>query len=397
MAAQPVATANIAVTRLVLTDFRCYETLRLDLDARPVVLTGPNGAGKTNLLEAVSFLTPGRGLRRARLDEIGRRPPGVDPTDNDAVSVPWAVAATVDAAGETIDIGTGVQAAHPNRRVVRIDGHEAPSQSALGQWVQAVWLTPDMDRLFTDGASDRRRFIDRLVFGFDAAHAESLTGYERSMRERTRLLRDGRDGRAGCAADPSWLAALEDRMAQAGVAVAAARLALIARMNVACRLGVGPFPAADLRIDGEIETLLDSLPALDAEDQVRDRLAANRARDGEAGRAIYGVHRSDLVCRHVGKNIAARQCSTGEQKALLISIVLANMRLQALERGIAPILLFDEIAAHLDEERREALFDEICASGAQAWMTGTDQALFAPLADRASYIRISDAKIADTH
>ncbi len=390
MAAQPVAAANIAVTRLILTDFRCYETLRLDLDARPVVLTGPNGAGKTNLLEAVSFLAPGRGLRRARLADIGRRE--ANPVDNDA-GVPWAVAATVMAGGETVEIGTGVQAQRINRRVVRIDGADAPSQSALGEWIQAIWLTPEMDRLFSDGASDRRRFIDRLAYGFDAAHAESLTSYERAMRERSRLLRDSRGGRS---ADPSWLGALEDRMARAAVAVAAARLALVARMNVACRLGVGPFPAADLRMEGEIETLLETLPALQAEDRARDRLAANRSRDTEAGRAIYGVHRSDLICRHVTKNIAARQCSTGEQKALLISIVLANMRLQALENGIAPILLFDEIAAHLDEERRDALFDEICASGAQAWMTGTDEALFAPLAGRARHFRISDAKPAAT-
>jgi DNA replication and repair protein RecF len=395
MTPQPVAAANIAVTKLILTDFRCYESLRLDLDTRPVVLTGPNGAGKTNLLEAVSFLAPGRGLRRAQLSEIGRRESGVDPDGHDKAAIPWAVAATVTVDGESVEIGTGVVAVPPgvnqtNRRVVRIDGADAPSQSALGEWVHAIWLTPDMDRLFSEGASERRRFIDRLVFGFDAAHAESLSGYERSMRERTRLLRDSRAGRG---ADPSWLGALEDRMARAGVAVAAARLAFVARMNVACKLGVGPFPAADLRIDGEIETLLETLPALDAEDRVRDHLAANRARDTEAGRATFGAHRSDLICRHVAKNIAARQCSTGEQKALLISIVLANMRLQALERGIAPILLFDEIAAHLDEERREALFDEICASGAQAWMTGTDEALFAPLADRASYFRVSDAQL----
>ncbi len=395
MTPQPVAAANIAVTRLILTDFRCYESLRLDLDARPVVLTGPNGAGKTNLLEAVSFLAPGRGLRRAQLSDIGRREAGVDPAGHDKAAIPWAVAATVTVDGETVEIGTGVVAAppggnQPNRRAVRIDGADAPSQSVLGEWVHAIWLTPEMDRLFSEGASERRRFIDRLVFGFDAAHAECLTGYERSMRERARLLRDSRGGRG---ADPSWLGALEDRMARAGVAVAAARLAFVARMNVACKLGVGPFPAADLRIDGEIETLLETLPALDAEDRVRFALAANRARDTEAGRSTFGAHRSDLICRHVVKNVAARQCSTGEQKALLISIVLANMRLQALERGIAPILLFDEIAAHLDEERREALFDEICASGAQAWMTGTDEALFTPLADRASYIRVSDAQL----
>jgi DNA replication and repair protein RecF len=277
-----------------------------------------------------------------------------------------------------------------NRRVVRIDGADASSQSALGEWVQAVWLTPDMDRLFSEGATERRRFIDRLVFGFDPAHAERLTSYQRSMRERNRLLRDRRGGRA---ADPSWLDALEDRMSQAGVAVAAARLAFVTRMNKACKLAVGPFPAADLRIDGEIETMLETLPALEAEDRVRDQLAANRARDTEAGRAIFGAHRSDLICRHVAKNMIARHCSTGEQKALLIAIVLANMRLQVLERGILPILLFDEIAAHLDEERRKALFDEICASGAQAWMTGTDEALFSALKNRARFIQISDAKL----
>ena len=394
MTARQAATANIAVTRLMLTDFRCYESLRLDLDAaRPVVLTGPNGAGKTNLLEAVSLLAPGRGLRRARLAEIGRRAAGGDPDDDDDSGRPWAIAATVNAAGEAVEIGTGVVEAGTNRRVVRIDGSDAPSQSALGAWVRVVWLTPEMDRLFSAGAAERRRFIDRLVAGFDAAHAESLTGYERAMRERTRLLRNSRGGGR---ADPSWLAALEDRMARNGVAVAAARLAFVARMNMACKLGVGPFPAAELRIDGEIETLLDTLPALDAEDRARDRLAANRARDREAGRAVFGAHRSDPICRHVAKNMTARHCSTGEQKALLISIVLANIRLQALERGIAPLVLFDEIAAHLDRDRRVALFDEIRASGAQAWMTGTDEASFAPLADRAQFFRISDAQLAAT-
>jgi DNA replication and repair protein RecF len=408
MMAPQEAAAAIAVTRLTLTDFRCYESLRLELDSRPIVLTGPNGAGKTNLLEAVSLLTPGRGLRRARLADIGRRETGaggdtgisVNDDDTPVAGRPWAVAATVAVGGDTVEIGTGVVAdAPPTRRVVRIDGADAPSQSALGEWVQAVWLTPDMDRLFCEGATERRRFIDRLVFGHDAAHAESLTGYERAMRERTRLLRAGRGdrgGRAGLGADPAWLGALEDRMARAGVAVAAARLAFVARLNAACKLGVGPFPAADLRIEGEIETLLETLSALDAEDRVRDLLAAARGRDTDAGRATFGAHRGDLICRHVTKNMAARDCSTGEQKALLISIVLANVRLQALERGVAPILLFDEIAAHLDQQRRVALFDEIHASGAQAWMTGTDDALFAPLADRARYFRVSDAKLTMT-
>ena len=376
------------MTRLTLTDFRCYSSLRLDLDDRPVVLTGPNGAGKTNLLEALSFLVPGRGLRRARLGEVGRRDSGA----------PWAVAATVAVDGGTVEIGTGLApGSSPDsataRRVVRIDGADARSQAQLGQWVRAAWLMPEMDRLFTEGASERRRFLDRLVFGFDAAHARCLSDYERAMRERTRLLQDGRYGPA---ADPAWLVALEDRMARNGVAVAAARRDYVARLNTACTMAIGPFPAAALAIDDEIADWLADMPALGAEDRFRDRLVGSRARDAEAGRATIGPHRADLSCRHVARDAPARQCSTGEQKALLISIVLANVRLQALESDSVPMLLLDEIVAHLDAERREALFEEICASGAQAWMTGTDAAMFAALGDRAQHYRVSDATLTPT-
>ncbi len=391
----PPAAVKTAVTRLTLTDFRCYGSLRLDLDERPVVLTGPNGAGKTNLLEALSFLVPGRGLRRARLGEIGRRDPA-RPDAPDAPAVPWAVAATVAAEHGVVEIGTGLAAGSDSvaaRRVVRIDGADARGQAELGEWVRAAWLTPEMDRLFTEGASERRRFLDRLVFGFDAAHARCLSDYERAMRERTRLLRDGR---LGPAADPAWLVALEDRMARNGVAVAAARRGYVARLNAAGAMAIGPFPAADLAVDDEIGAWLADMPALGAEDRFRDRLVEFRARDADAGRATMGPHRADLACRHVARDTPARRCSTGEQKALLISIVLANVRLQALECDSVPMLLLDEIVAHLDLERREALFEEICASGAQAWMTGTDAAMFAPLGDRARHYRVSDATLTRT-
>ena len=375
--------------RLVLTDFRCYEALRLEIGESPVVLAGANGAGKTNLLEALSFLVPGRGLRRARLHEASRREPGAA----DGPGAPWAVAASLSVGGETLEIGTGLAPGEdgaPRRRVVKIDGNEARSQTALGERISATWLTPEMDRLFSDGRSDRRRFLDRLIYGFDPAHAERLSQYERAMRERARLLRDGRFRGAP---DPAWLAALEDRMARHGVAAAAARLAFIARLNAACALGAGPFPVAGLSIEGDVEEWFDGMSALDVEDSFRLRLAETRPRDSDAGRATFGVHRSDLLCRHMAKDIPAARCSSGEQKALLISIVLANARLQSLERGAAPLMLLDEVAAHLDAERREALFDEICDIGAQTWMTGTDLDVFAPLGARAQRFRVADAAV----
>lgn len=377
-------TAKTAVMKLALTDFRCYPALSLNTDARPVVLAGPNGAGKTNLLEALSFLVPGRGLRRARLDEIGRRDAG--PAGQSAA---WAVAATVSGAFGDAEIGTGLTEGGPGRRVVRINGATASGQAALGEWVTALWLTPEMERLFTDGAGARRRFLDRLVLGFDSAHAARLGDYERAMQERNRLLRD----RGAHGADPSWLGALEERMAESGTAVAAVRADLVARLDAAVGLGVGPFPAARLAIAGEVEEWVTQSPALEAEDRFRAALAERRRVDAEAGRTTFGPHRSDLAVTRLADGIAAAQCSTGEQKALLISIVLADARLQSIERGTVPLLLLDEIAAHLDVARRSALFDEICGLDAQAWMTGTDDDLFAPLGDRAARFRVENATV----
>ncbi len=381
---------RIAVRRLRLTDFRCYETLALDLDNRPVVLTGPNGAGKTNLLEALSFLVPGRGLRRARLVDIARRGAAEAPG---RLVRPWAVAATIDDGGGAFDIGTGLAPdsgapGGPGRRVVRIDGAPARGQVALGERLAALWLTPDMQRLFADGASGRRRFLDRLVFVFDPAHAGRLMGYEKAMRERARMLTDA--AAAGRRPDSRWADALEAAMVEKGVAIAAARGALIRRLNPACAMGTGPFPAAGLAVEGTLDDWLADGPALEAEDRFRAALASSRH---ESAFVRLGPHRSDLAVTHLARGVPAAQCSTGEQKALLISIVLANVRLQSLDSGVTPLLLLDEVAAHLDEARRIALFDEIRALGAQAWMTGTDRHLFAPMGNAAQNFSVSDAAV----
>jgi DNA replication and repair protein RecF len=262
---------------------------------------------------------------------------------------------------------------------------------ALGDHLSALWLTPDMQRLFTEGASGRRRFLDRLVFAFDPAHAGRLQGYQRAMRERARLLGDNAAGNS--AADPAWLDALEINMVEKGVAIAAARKALVARLDPACAMGVGPFPAAALAVSGELESWLAGGPALEAEDRFRDALCQARQQDAQARHTGVGPHRGDFLVTHLEKNTPADQCSTGEQKALLISIVLANARLQALETGSVPLLLLDEVAAHLDELRRGALFDEIDAIGAQAWMTGTDPSLFSPLGASAQHYTVADAAL----
>jgi DNA replication and repair protein RecF len=389
-----VDAACLAVRRLVLTDFRCYRQVRLMVDARPVVLTGANGAGKTNLLEAISFLAPGRGLRRARLGEIDRRLAVIGDAAAAADDAPpagaaWAVAAEVATPRSVVQIGTGREATASGgeRRIVRIDGAPARSQTALAEHVNLVWLTPQMDRLFVEGASPRRRFLDRLVYGFDPEHATRVAAYEQALRERGKLLREG-------PYDAAWLDALEESMARHGVAIAAARRDVTARLDTACAAGVAGFPAASLAVIGTVEAALAERPALAVEDESRARLAASRRQDAESGGVASGPHRSDLAVRHAGTGVAAAQCSTGEQKALLIAILLANCRLQAALRGVAPIMLLDEIVAHLDRERRRALFAELLALSAQAWLTGTDEESFAELRDAAQFLRVVNATIA---
>jgi DNA replication and repair protein RecF len=376
--------------RLMLTDFRNYRSAEMAVDRRPVVLAGPNGAGKTNLLEAISFLAPGRGLRQAKLDEVGRRRSAHDTGSRED---PWGVAATVCRDDGTTEIGTGrdpdVLDQGRERRLVKINGTFASGQSALADQLSTIWLTPQMDRLFLDGAGARRRFLDRLVYGFDPDHAGRLTRYEQALQERSQLLRQS--GPASW--DAIWLAAIEQQIAETGMAVAAARRELVQRLNQAVARGVGPFPQAGLALDGTADGWLETMPALAAEDAFRDRLAADRVRDSETGGAQCGPHRSDLVVSHLGKGLPAAQCSTGEQKALLISIVLSHARLQIESRGLAPILLLDEVAAHLDVIRRSALFEAVLALDLQAWLTGTDAALFAELGPRAQFFRVREATI----
>ncbi|MBV9584223.1 MAG: DNA replication/repair protein RecF [Alphaproteobacteria bacterium] len=375
---------HVGVTRLVLTDFRNYRSARLDLDGGPVVLTGPNGAGKTNLLEAVSFLSPGRGLRRARLADIDRH----DLTDEPGASG-WAVAAAIATSRGPVRIGTGREAEGGERRVIRIDGEPARSQASLAECLGVLWLTPQMDRLFVEGPGGRRRFLDRLVLGLDPAHAARVAAYEQAMRERARLLRDG-------PSDPAWLSALEEVMAQQGVAVAAARRDCVERLDRVCADSEGAFPRARLALIGTVEDWLAGVPALEAEDHFKRALAQNRAADAASGGATLGPHRSDLAVTYADKGIAAETASTGEQKALLIAIVLAQAALQRATRGEPPILLLDEVAAHLDESRRAALFEALAGLESQTWITGTDTTLFAPLRNRARFLSVADGALSET-
>jgi DNA replication and repair protein RecF len=365
----PARETALSVARLKLTNFRSYASAEVSVRAAPVVLAGPNGAGKTNLLDAISLLSPGRGLRGARLGEHTRRGPSAM---SEAL---WAVAATVSRAGETYEIGTGlVSTQGAERRQVRLNGAAASSSADLGDVVQMLWLTPAMDRLFIESASGRRKFLDRLVLGFDTGHARAATRYETAMRERARLLKVG-------PRDPAWLDGLESEMAEAGLVMAVARRETVARLNRALEERTGAFPQAVLSLGDD-----------DTDETLRERLARARIRDAEAGRTTVGPHLVDLAVRHTQKRADARECSTGEQKALLISIVLADARELARARnGLCPLLLLDEIAAHLDVVRRAALFDEVTALGTQAWMTGTDIEMFAPLKGRAQLFEVADS------
>jgi DNA replication and repair protein RecF len=364
------------ITRLTVTNFRCYDQARLDLDPRPVVLAGANGAGKTNLLEALSLLSPGRGLRGAKLAELAR-------IGSDA---PWGVAATLVRGDETHELGTGSDPAGSDRRLIRIDG-EAARATDLGEQVAMLWLTPQMDRLFGEGASARRRFFDRLVLGLDPAHGTRSNRYERALRQRARLLQEGRP-------DPAWLDGLEREMAETGVAIAAARRAYLERLVAALALGNDAFPRPAIAVSGPVEEMLGQASALQAEDEFRRRLAASRGADTAAGgTALLGPHKSDVVVVHAVKDMLAERCSTGEQKALLISLILAASLLTGAERGATPVLLLDEVAAHLDPDRRLALYGALEALGGQFWLTGTEPGPFQPLAEKAQFFDVRDASV----
>jgi len=370
------AGAPVAVTELRLSEYRGYASARLSVEAAPVVLIGPNGAGKTNLLEAISYLAPGRGLRGARLSELARI----------GGSGAWAVAATVTTPHGPVKVGTGADPeGESERRVVRIDGETLRGQAQLADVMSLMWLTPAMDGLFREAASGRRRFFDRIVYAHDPLHARRINAYERTMRERARLLREGRN-------DPAWLAALEETMAENAVAVAAARREVAERLAGELDHASGPFPGALVEVDGTLEAWLAAVPAVEAEQRFRETLAASRPRDAETGGAADGPHKSDLAVRHGDTGVAAALCSTGQQKALVIAILLAATRLEARRRP--PVLLFDDVAAHLDEEHRGALFDEVFGLGLQAWITGTDESQFSALRGRAQFFEVDAALIA---
>jgi len=367
------------LVRLTLTDFRSYAGLRLETEARLIALAGANGAGKTNIIEAISLLAPGRGLRGAAYEDLARQ----------GGAGAWAVAAEIESSSGTVRLGTGWTGQGEGGenlgagRIVLIDGHVQKGSGVLGQHLRILWLTPAMDRVFAGPASDRRKLLDRLAAVFDPEHGSRVNIFEKVMRERNLLLEEQRP-------DSAWLASLEAHMAEAAIAIAAARLTVIEalRRHIDESRADGGFPWARIAAEGEIEALLGAMPAVRAEDEYRRILADSRGLDRAAGRTLRGPHRSDLAVAHGPKDMPAEVCSTGEQKALLIGLILAHARAVKEVCGLAPVLLLDEVAAHLDRARRGGLFEALAAIGCQAWMTGTDENLFAGLGSNSALWRV---------
>jgi len=370
------------IRRLTLTNFRSYHAAQIEADCGPIVLTGPNGAGKTNLIEAISFLTPGRGLRRATLEDVAF-------SEGDGS---WAVSADVEGALGLAALGTGIDP--PARddgirsRKCRIDRDPVPSATAFADHLRVIWLVPAMDGLFNGPASERRRFLDRLVLAIDAEHAGRVASLERALRSRNRLLDDARP-------DVHWLDAVEHETAELAVAVTASRAETVVRLQaaLAARASQSAFPAAKIRLDGRMEELVLLRPAVEIEDHYRAVLRDNRARDAAAGRTLEGPHLTDLAVHHAGSDVAAADASTGEQKALLIGLVLAHAGLLAEIAGYVPVLLLDEVTAHLDPLRRHALYSELARLGAQSWMTGADANAFAALSEGAQVFEVTLGQI----
>ncbi len=373
---------SVYLEQLKLTGFRNYSAAKIEVEPGHVVLTGENGAGKTNILEAISFLSPGRGMRRASYDTVGQV----------GGSGAWTVFAKLAGPEGETNVGTGLQeTAHgvDTQRRVHINGALAKTSDALLEHSRILWLTPSMDGLFTGPASDRRRFLDRMVLAVDPQHGRRVSNFEKSMRARNKLLAEDN-------ADPAWLDAMEVQLAELGVAVAMARhelITLLSSVIVRNNDPDSPFPDALVTLSGTLESEVGEFAATDLELEYQERLKNSRRIDARAGRTLEGPHRSDLVVQHRPKSMPAGQCSTGEQKALLIGLLLAHTRLVGEMARFAPIILLDEVAAHLDEGRRAALYDMIDTLGCQAWMTGTDQNLFKALDNRANFLTVEDGVV----
>ena len=389
------AAIKSGVRRLTLTDFRNYAYLRLNTDLVPVIITGENGSGKTNILEAISFLTPGRGLRSARLADIKRISPAIVANDYIPSQTAWAVSATVCTNEEETEIGTGIESITReddddvrsfDRRIVKIDGQKITTQADLGKYISAIWLTPQMDRLFRGGSQPRRSFLDRLVYAFDIEHAKRTANFEHLYREWFQLIKSGRT-------DGHWLSAIEEEIASTGVAIAAARREQIARLNTFIKNEPDDvFPNVELSLEGTIDKMLDDKPAIDVEDYYISSLQKQR-KNVLYSENIDGVNRSDFKVLYKKKRMPAELCSTGEQKSLLISIILAQTKCQTLNKGFAPVLLLDEVVAHLDDSKREALLQKIRELNVQAWITSTNADLFASMRGIAQFFEVRNNSV----
>ena len=373
---------SLSLSKLTLTQFRNYTAARVDIDHNMVILTGANGAGKTNLLEAVSLLTPGKGIRNAGLSDMRHK--------NAHASEFWAVAAEFQTDTGMLHIGTG-EDRQKRKRIIRINGENAKSQAALAEHTSAIWLTPQMDGLFLDSPSARRRFLDRLCFNFDPAHVGRSHKLDKAVRERSKILRNH-----GAHADTLWLDTLEKTIADCSVAISAARQNMIERLQIACQKlnqSDAVFPIPEMQVQGWLEDALANQPAIKVEENMRQSLTDARQIDSQIGGASFGAHKSDWQVHHHAQNMPAAQCSTGEQKALLISIMLANAHISQAENGFTPLLLLDEIVAHLDATRRAALFDILNEMQAQTWISGTDLSLFDTLHKQAQFLTVENGAI----
>jgi DNA replication and repair protein RecF len=367
----------LAVEKLDLINFRNYSQISLKLEAKPIIITGPNGSGKTNILEAISFLSPGRGLRNAKLKDI----------DNKNTNLTWKVRCLIKSTIGRNLIETGrVQnndSYKRDKRFIKIDDIIAKSASEISNIFSVIWLVPQLDQIFMGASSERRKFFDRMVYNFDPNHASHVIKYDYYMRERFKLLKTKQY-------DTQWLSIIEQHMAEMGVAIAAARMQSLAYIQHCISEAKTSFPKPHIYLTGEIETMIDKTPAIEIEEYFKEILSQNRQKDTETNQTNFGVHKSDMITIHDKKNLYANLCSTGEQKAMLVAITLAEARARIKWRSSVPILLLDEVMAHLDERRRTSLFDEILHMKAQCWITGTDDNMFQYLNKNAQYLHIKN-------